>query len=85
MWLQLAVVLACSWLAVPALGQELEAGDGSATSRVLVYDDNDATTVVTSIVDVETQISGDVSVGAYALLDAVSSASVDVVSAATGR
>tara|TARA_R110002096_G_scaffold434832_1_gene658029 strand:+ start:3841 stop:4896 length:1056 start_codon:yes stop_codon:yes gene_type:complete len=83
MWLQLGIVLVVSLSAASALAQE--SGDGHADSRILVYDDDDATTVVTSIASAETILPKEVTVGAYAVLDAVSSASVDVVSAATGR
>ena len=83
MRLQLALVLLFSLLAMRVNAQE--SGQGRVNSRVLVYDDNDATTVVASIIDAEATLPQDVSVGAYALLDAVSSASIDVVSAATGR
>jgi len=79
------VLLLASLLAEPALAQEAAAGDGHATTRILVYDDDDETTVVTSLVDAEATLPGNVTLGAYAVLDAVSSASVDVVSAATGR
>ncbi len=83
MWLQLGVILVVSLSAGSAIAQE--SGDGHADSRVLVYDDDDATTVVTSIASAEATLPKKVTVGAYAVLDAVSSASVDVVSAATGR
>lgn len=68
-----------------ALAQERDAGDGGATSKVSVYADDDATTVVTTAVDAEVIAPGSVALGAYFLVDSVSSASVDVVSAATER
>lgn len=70
-------------LAGPVFAQS--AGDGQSTARVQFYGDDDATQVVTSIVDTEVQTPADTSVGAHALVDVVSSASVDVVSAATER
>ncbi len=87
MRLQLGIILACLTLAGTAASdaQEREDGAGDATARLLVYDDNDATTVVTSIADVDATLPGAISIGAHTVLDAVSSASVDVVSAATGR
>lgn len=71
--------------AAPAAAQERGAGAGEVSSRTAIYSDNDETTVVTSAVDGEVVAPGDVAVGAHALIDAVSTASIDVVSAATGR
>lgn len=85
MWLQLALALCVIALAAPAVAQEVEPGDGQATTRLLVYSDDDATSVVTSAVDASAVLPGRVTLGAHALVDVVSSASVDVVSAATGR
>lgn len=77
----LAALVPCA-----AAAQELdEPGSGTAASRVLVYDDDDATTVVTSAADAEVAVPGGAAVGAHVLVDQVSSASVDVVSAATER
>ncbi len=59
-------------------------GEGAVVSKVSYYADDDATTVLTTIVDGEVQLPV-VTVGAHMLLDAVSSASVDVVASATGR
>lgn len=86
MRLQLTVCAAClAALIGTTQAQDAEPGEGTATSRLLVYDDDDATTVVTSMLDAQATLPGTVSVGAYTVLDAVSSASVDVVSAATER
>jgi len=57
----------------------------SASGRVGVYGDDDATRVVTSVVGAEATAFEHARVGAHYLVDLVSSASVDVVSAATGR
>lgn len=62
-----------------------EPGDGTATGTVSVYADDDDTTVVTSMVDGSLRLPVPVMISAHALVDAVSSASVDIVSAATGR
>jgi hypothetical protein len=51
----------------------------------MVYSDDDRTSVVTSTVDAEVGVPAGVVVGAHALVDTISSASVDVVSAATER
>ena len=55
------------------------------SSKLSLYADDDETTVITTMVDVEVGVASDVTVGAHVLLDAVSSASVDVVAAATER
>lgn len=62
-----------------------EVGAGAGQARVLIYDDDDETTVITSTVDAQAVVPGHVDVGAHALIDAVSSASIDVVTAATER
>ncbi len=85
MRLQLALLVGALLQSSPARGQEAETGEGQATTRVLVYSDDDATSVVTSTVDAEVALPGQLQVGAHALVDVVSSASVDVVSAATER
>lgn len=66
-------------LAVPAHA------DVTAGARVAVYHDSDATTVTTSTVGGAVDVAPHVRVDAQYLADAVSSASVDVVSAATPR
>lgn len=87
MWLQLAtlasVVLVCS--PVFAQDEATKLGAGQATSRVAAYSDDDATSVITSTIDAQALVPGNVTIGAHALVDVVSSASVDVVSAATER
>ncbi len=62
-----------------------EPGDGTATSRLLVYADDDETTVITTTVDAQVALPASVTAGAHVLVDVVSSASVDVISAATER
>ena len=80
-----AVSLLASPLARQAAAQELEAGEGDATSRILIYSDDDATTVTTAAVDGQAGVQRGMVIGVHALVDAVSTASVDVVSAATER
>jgi hypothetical protein len=60
-------------------------GDGQVGTTFSVYADDDRTTVVTSVVIGRVRLPAPVIVEAHALVDAVSSASVDVVSAATTR
>jgi hypothetical protein len=60
-------------------------GAGDAKASLAMYADSDKTTVVTSVVDGTVRLPVPVTVSAHALVDAVSSASVDVVSAATPR
>lgn len=64
---------------------EREPWSGSFTAKVAAYQDDDDTSVVTSLVDGEVRLPVPVTLGVHALVDAVSSASVDVVSAATRR
>jgi uncharacterized protein DUF3570 len=61
------------------------AGTGDAKASLAMYTDSDKTTVVTSVVDGHVRLPVPVTLSAHALVDAVSSASVDVVSAATPR
>jgi Protein of unknown function (DUF3570) len=62
-----------------------EPGTGNVKSSLAMYADSDKTTVVTSVVDGSVRLPQPVVIKAHALVDAVSSASVDVVSAATAR
>jgi hypothetical protein len=86
MRLQLVILLAVG-VSLPSSSraQESERELVEAAAQVLVYSDDDATTVTTAIVDVDATLPANVTLGAHALVDAVSSASVDVVSAATER
>ena len=68
-----------------ARAQDVERGDGTATTMLGVYDDDDATTAVTSLVDAEVGVADDVTIGAHVLVDRVSPASIDGVSAAPPR
>ncbi len=77
-----------SWLMLGA--SQGRAAEGSAqapesgvTARLGVYADDDQTTVVTSLVDASANVDPSVTLGAHLLVDSISSASVDVVSAAT--
>lgn len=56
-----------------------------AAVRTLLYQDDDRTTIVTSSAEASGQVTERWGVGARYVLDVVSSASVDVVSQATGR
>jgi len=87
MRLQLIVALACVLASKAARAQvsEQEPGKGDVKSSFAMYADSDKTTVVTSVVDGSVRLPQPVVVNAHALVDAVSSASVDVVSAATSR
>ncbi len=62
-----------------------DAGQGSVNARASVYADDDDTTVWTALVDGEVALPGEARLGAHALVDVISAASVDVVSAATER
>lgn len=83
------IVATLAALAPPALAQAIDderaPGDGKVDGAFALYADDDATTVVTSTVTGDLVTPGGVTVEAHALVDAVSSASVDVVSAATPR
>ena len=87
MRLQLAIGLAILLAATPALAQvaDQEPGEGAVEGAISLYADDDETTVVTTLVDGSVRLPVPVTVDAHALVDAVSSASVDVVSAATPR
>ncbi len=65
--------------------EDVEPGKGTATVRSAIYADSDSTLVATNIVDAEVAATKELRVGAHVLIDQVSSASVDVVTAATGR
>lgn len=81
MRLQLALA-ACAIVAAPARPAH---ADTEASARVAVYADSDATTVITSSVAARGEIGEHLAIDAQYLVDAVSSASVDVITAATGR
>ncbi len=81
----LALVASAGEALAQGAGTQEEAWSGEVVSRYLLYADDDATTVSTGVVDAKLQLPQEVQMGAHFLLDAVSSASVDVVSAATER
>ncbi|HET9993528.1 MAG TPA: hypothetical protein VFQ65_33555, partial [Kofleriaceae bacterium] len=83
MRLQLALLLVSA--TAHAQVTDREVGEGEVKSSLAMYADSDKTTVVTTVVDGSVRLPQPVVVNAHALVDAVSSASVDVVSAATSR
>ncbi len=87
MRLQLIAALVVLLPATGATAQvdDRESGEGKLDSEVALYADDDATTVITTLVAADLRLPAPVVVDAHALIDAVSSASVDVVSAATPR
>jgi hypothetical protein len=84
---RLQLTIALSLIAASAHAQvaDQETGAGEVKSSLAMYADSDKTTVVTTVVDGSVRLPQPVVVNAHALVDAVSSASVDVVSAATAR
>jgi hypothetical protein len=76
-------------LLLPAIAhaqvRDEEPGKGDAKGSLAMYADSDKTTVVTSVAEGSVRLPQPVVVNAHALVDAVSSASVDVISAATAR
>lgn len=88
MRLQLIIALSLPLLssgAVHAQVADQAPGTGDAKASLAMYADSDKTTVVTSVVDGNVRLPVPVTISAHALVDAVSSASVDVISAATAR
>lgn len=82
--MRLQLIVVCMLANGTAYGQDAdEPGSGEARSRLLVYDDDDETTVVTTAVDAQVSLPADFAIGAHVLFDVVTTASVDVVSAAT--
>jgi len=79
-----AALSAAAWLAAGTVHADDPPRVESA-SRVAVYQDNDRTTVWTATTGVTGRVTDHLQVSARYLVDAVSSASVDVVSQATGR
>jgi hypothetical protein len=65
-----------------ALAQD---GDGAVRIRSALYQDDDATTVVTAAVEANGVVAETVGIRAGYLIDVITTASVDVVTAATGR
>jgi uncharacterized protein DUF3570 len=85
MRLQLIIAVALAPAAARGEVTDAEPGKGDAKGTVAVYADSDKTTVLTSVAEGTVRLPQPVIVNAHALVDAVSSASVDVVSAATTR
>ncbi len=87
--MRLQLIAAFAVIASAAVAQaqvdDAESGAGTLDSELALYADDDATTVVTTLVNADVRLPVPVIVDAHALVDAVSSASVDVVSAATPR
>lgn len=86
----IAVALCGALVAGTAFGQPdstrtREPGQGAVNAKGSLYADDDDTTVWTALVDAEVSLPADSRVGAHALIDVISAASVDVVSAATER
>ncbi len=82
------LALACALLVVvnaSAQDPSKDPGKGEVTLRGGVYADDDATQIYTSLVDGKVALPARTRVGVHALIDVVSTASVDVVSAATDR
>jgi len=88
MRLQLITALAAALAVTAAAASRVHADadpDAIASARIAVYADSDATSVTTSSIAVSGNVSEHLRVNAQYLVDAVSSASVDVVSSATGQ
>lgn len=67
------------------IASSASAQEGAVRVRSVLYQDDDATTVVTSAVEAEAAIGDHASVRMGYLMDAITTASVDVVAAATQR
>lgn len=78
--MQLRFVLAAL---LGALSSSGVAAQVEAVDRASIYVDDDRTTIVTNVTAARVDVHEEVSLGAHYLVDAISSASVDVVSAAT--
>ncbi len=74
---------AASLFTFPCGAQELASGSGKVDARGSVYTDDDETTIITSYVGTELGLPGGARFGAHGLVDIISTASVDVVAAAT--
>jgi hypothetical protein len=83
--LQLIIALVVASKAAHAQVADEEPGKGDAKGSVAYYGDSDKTTVVTSVAEASVRLPAPVTVNGHFLVDAVSSASVDVISAATKR
>jgi uncharacterized protein DUF3570 len=81
----IAVALVVASTAAYAQVTDEEPGTGDVKGSVAYYGDSDKTTVFTSVAEASVRLPNPVIVNGHALVDAVSSASVDVISAATTR
>ena len=72
-------------LSITLLASVAHAQESSARLRTALYQDDDATTVLTAAVEAEATVAGTVTVRAGYLVDALTTASVDVIAAATER
>jgi len=77
-----ALVFAVTAAAGPAGAEETDVG---VNARGGIYQDDDATQVISAVVAVEAAALGWAKIRAHGLVDIVSTASVDVISAATDR
>ena len=84
MRLQLIIALLAPAIA-HAQVRDAEPGTGDAKGSLAIYADSDKTTVISSAAVGSVRLPQPVIIDAHALVDAVSSASVDVISAATSR
>jgi len=82
---RLQLAAACALLSGSPAGAEPDGDRATVVVRTAGYVDDDHTAISTSLVSVRARPVGDVFVSARYVADAVSSASVDVVTAATGR
>lgn len=80
--LTLSAVMLCADV---AFAQAEAPGTGKAQAKGSVYVDDDNTQIVTALADAQVALPSDMSLGAHALVDVISSASVDVVSAASSK
>ena len=85
MRLQLIIAIALASSAAHAQVKDEEPGEGDVKGSVGMYADSDKTTVVTSVAEGSVRLPQPLVINAHALVDAVTSASVDVISAATPR
>ena len=80
----IAVATVClGWLGRAADAQDREPWQGVAAAKLFAYGDTDDTAIVSSLTDAEISLPEGIEIGGHVLVDVVSAASVDVVSAAT--
>ncbi len=81
--MRLQLILAAAILAWPSAAPADEEQDGRVVGKLSTYADDDHTAIRTGLVQAEATLGGGLSAGAHVLVDSISSASVDVISAAT--